>query len=53
MDDDLDGCDLEFDDFDVTRDDDIDALVLFADVDFTDEGAVVARVAEYEELARA
>ncbi len=48
--DDLDGCDLEFGTYDRTHDDDVAALVLFADVDFTDPDAVEARRREYEEL---
>jgi len=42
--DNLDGCILNFDDPEKnTSDDEIDALVLFADVDFEDPVAVVAR----------
>lgn len=33
-----------------TADDDVDALVLFADVDWTDEDAVAARKAEWLDL---
>lgn len=33
-----------------TADDDIDALVLYADVDWTDPEAVAKRKAEWEEL---
>ena len=49
----LDGCDLEFDDPETnTPDEDIDALVLFADVDFLDEAAVERRKQEYAALAK-
>lgn len=48
----LDGCELEFDTEMNASDEDIDSLVLFADVDFLDKEAVAARVAEYEELAK-
>ena len=48
----LDGCELEFDDPETnTPDEDIDALVLFADVDFLDEATIEARKAEYAALA--
>lgn len=48
----LDGCELEFDDPEMNcPDEDIDALVLFADVDFLDEAAVEQRKAEYAALA--
>lgn len=50
-DDTLDGCALEFDDPEMNcSDEDIDALVLFADVEFDDPEAVAERVAEYEAL---
>jgi hypothetical protein len=50
----LDGCELEFDDPEMNcPDDDIDALVLFADVDFLDKDAVKRREAEYAALAEA
>lgn len=50
----LDGCEIDFTDPDkVTADEDVAALVLFADVEFLDEAAVAARVAEYAELAEA
>lgn len=50
--DDLDGCELalsgpaEM----TTSDGDVDALVLFADVEFDDPAEVAQRVADYEEL---
>ncbi len=50
--DDLDGCDLalsgpaEM----TTTDGDVDALVLFADVEFDDPAEVAERVRQYEEL---
>lgn len=52
MDDDqLDGCALEFDDPATnTSDDDIAALVLFADVEFDDPPAVEARRREWLEV---
>lgn len=47
----LDGCDLAFDDPATNTDDDaIAALVLFADVDFTDPEAVYERRMEWEVL---
>ena len=47
----LDGCDLEFDDPETnTEDGDIDALTLFADVQFDDPDEVAKRKAEWEEL---
>ncbi len=47
----LDGCDVDLDDPATnTRDGAIDALVLFADVDFTDPDAIAAREAEWEAL---
>lgn len=47
----LDGCDHGmFDEDRLTADDEIDAVVLFADIDFTDPAAVAARVAEWEAL---
>lgn len=47
----LDACDESFDLPDKnTADEDIDAVVLFADVDFTDPEAVAKRKAEWEEL---
>jgi hypothetical protein len=50
----LDGCELDFDDPEMNCPDaDIDALVLFADVDFLDKKAVEARKAEYAALAEA
>lgn len=48
--DDLDGCDLPFGVDDMTDDADVAALVLYADVDFTDPAAVEARRQEYEGL---
>lgn len=48
----LDGCELDFDDPEMNcPDEDLDALVLFADVDFLDDAAVEARRAEYAALA--
>jgi hypothetical protein len=47
----LDGCELDFDDPETnTADDQVAALVLFADIDFTDPAAVTARKAEWETL---
>jgi hypothetical protein len=46
---DLDGCDLDFTQ-DPTPDDELDALVLFADVDTSDPDAVAARAREWGEL---
>lgn len=47
----IDGCDLDFDDPDMnTGDDQIAALALYADIDFTDPGAAAARKAEWEAL---
>ena len=47
----LDGCELDFDDPETnTADDEITAIVLFADVDFTDPDAVAERAAEWQEL---
>jgi len=51
-DDELCGCDLDFcDPSQISSDDDLTALVLFADVNFLDPEAVQARVAEYEALS--
>lgn len=50
VDDDLvDGCDIDFA-AEPTSDDDLDALVLFADVDTNDPAAVEARRREWEAL---
>lgn len=50
----LDGCDIDFNDPEKeTSDEDVAALVLFADVEFLDEDAVEARKAEYKALAEA
>lgn len=50
----LDGCELDFDVPEMNcPDEDVDALVLFADVDFLDDEAVAARKAEYAALAEA
>ncbi len=47
----LDGCDIDFDDPATnTRDGAIDALALFADIDFTDPEAIAYRMAEWEAL---
>lgn len=47
----LDACDQSFDLEDKnTADEDVDALILFADIDFLDPEAVAARKAEWEEL---
>jgi hypothetical protein len=47
----IDACDESFDIADKnTPDDDVDALLLYADVDFTDPAAVEARKAEWQEL---
>lgn len=47
----LDGCELDFDDPTTnTGDDQVAALVLFADIDFTDPAAVDARRSEWEAL---
>jgi hypothetical protein len=47
----LDACDESFNLADKnTADADIDAVVLFADVDFTDPAAVARRKAEWEEV---
>lgn len=46
----LDACSESFDTEKNTSDDDIDGLILFADVDFTDQEAVDKRKAEWEEL---
>jgi len=47
----LDCCDVGlFDEDQLTADDQIDAVVLFADVDFTDPDAVEARKREWEAL---
>jgi len=47
----LDGCDLDFTDPEkITTDEDIDALVLFADVDFLDPISVLIREQELFEL---
>lgn len=50
--DDLDGCDLPFGTVDRTHDDDIDALVIFADV-FDDPDAVERRRVEMVEWGAA
>ena len=53
-DDELDGCGARGANDDLERrtdDDAVDALVLFADVEFLDEAAVERRVAEWAELA--
>lgn len=48
----LDACDQSFDIADKNcPDEHIVAVQLFADIDFTDEAAVAARVTEYEEIA--
>lgn len=48
---DLDGCEVEFDNPEWnTGDDQVAALVLYADVDFTDPDAVAQRQAEWEGL---
>lgn len=50
-DEELDACDVSFDIFNKnTHDDDIVALQLFADVDFTNPSEVEKRKAEWEEL---
>jgi len=47
----LDACDVSFDIPEQNcPDDDIDAVALFADIDFTDPAAVAARKAEWEAL---
>lgn len=46
----LDACDQSFDTENNTSDEDVDALILFADIDFTDPEAVSQRKAEWEEL---
>ena len=46
------GCDVATD-VDATDDADIDAVVLFADVDFLDPDAVALRMAEWEALTHA
>jgi uncharacterized protein YecE (DUF72 family) len=46
----LDGCAVQFDPSKETTDDDVAALVLFADVEFTTPEAVEARKAEWQEL---
>jgi hypothetical protein len=46
---DLDGCDLDFTE-NPTPDDEIDALVLFADVDTSDPDAVARRAQEWSDL---
>lgn len=52
-DDTLCGCDLDFrDPLLITNDEDVDALVLYADVNFEDPEAVAKRQAEYDELAK-
>ena len=43
-------CDISFDTDKNTDDADIDALLLFADVEFTDPQAVAERAAEWQEL---
>ena len=49
----LDGCDVDLDDPATnTSDDQIAALVLYADVDFTDPDVVARRQAEWNELLR-
>lgn len=51
MPDELDACDESFDIADKnTADEDVDAVLLFADIDFTDPAAVEARKAEWQEL---
>lgn len=45
----LDGCELDFHAY-PTADDDVDVLVLFADIDWTDPDAVAQREAEWREL---
>lgn len=44
----LDGCDVEITEADAVSDDDLDAVVLFADVDVNDPAAVAARVDEWK-----
>lgn len=51
--DDLEGCVLEFDDNTNTLDEDIDALVLFADTDFADPDAVRTTASAWKELGDA
>lgn len=47
----LDACDISFNiEEKNTADEDVDAVMLFADVDFTDPKAVAARKKEWEEL---
>lgn len=46
-----DGCDLDFT-IDPTDDTDVDAVVLFADIDPADVSAVARRRGEWEELFR-
>jgi len=43
-------CDLDFEMAESTSDDEVAALVLFADIDFTDFDAVERRVAEWRAL---
>jgi hypothetical protein len=50
-DDDLDGCDVDMaDPARLTGDDQVDALILFADVQFTDPAQADTRAAEWREL---
>lgn len=49
-DDTLDGCAVEVPTSAVTEDDDVDALVLFADTDFLDPHAVMAKSAAYRAM---
>lgn len=49
-DDRIDACGAAGEHCDTTTDADVDALVLFADVDFDNPAEVAARVAAYEEL---
>lgn len=46
----IDGCDLDFSE-DAVADEDIDGIVLFADLAADDEAAIQARVAEWEALS--
>ncbi|CAB4201944.1 hypothetical protein UFOVP1360_12 [uncultured Caudovirales phage] len=49
IDNEQDGCEIDFSES-PTPDADLDAVVLFADVDPTDEAAVAARAAEWSEV---
>lgn len=46
----VDGCELDFDTDDNCEDEHVDAVALFADIDWTDPSVVAVRKQEWEQL---